>query len=270
MKNLVIIFAIAGIFAASCTTQRKVIRQPLKELGDSIVFSKLKQSELSFEQLSLKFSAKVVIDKKKTNINGQARIIRDSVIWVSFTPALGIEAARVLILKDSVKFMNRIDNTYMLTDFTFINNNLNSCFDFDMLQALIIGNDLRYYENDKFKASVENGQYKLHTLNRHKLKKFVRNNSDFQKVLIQSIWINPDNGKIQSVHIKEVVDKENKKLEAVFSSFQDLNGQLFPFHIEYKISSEKEIRVTIDFTKVRINESVTTPFNIPDDYSKLR
>lgn len=269
MKYLVIFLGLIVIVASSCTTQRKVIRQPLKELGDSIVFSKLKQSELNYDHLSAKFSAGLVIDKKHSNISGQFRIIRDSIIWVSFTPALGIEAARVLIIKDSVKFMNRIDNSYMLTNFAFINDYLNSCFDFDMLQALIVGNDLRYYENDQFKASVDNGMYKLHTLNRHKLRKFIRNNSDFQEVLVQSIWINPDNGKIQSIHIKELT-KNNKKLEAVYSSFLDVNGQLFPLHIDLKISAEKEIRLSIDFSKVKINEPITTPFTIPENYSKLQ
>lgn len=263
------ILGICSLLIVACSPQRKVIRQPLRELGDSIVFAKLKQNELKYEQFSAKFTASMRIDKKHSTIGGQVRILCDSVIWVSLSPALGIEAARMLITKDSVKFMNRIDNTYMITDFAFINNYLNSGFDFDMLQALIMGNDLRYYENDQFKASIDNSMYKLHTLNRHKLRKFIRNNAEYNKVLVQSIWLNPESGKIQALHIKEL-DKDNKKLEVKYEGFLDLGGQLFPQHAEYKISAEKEITIVIDFSKVKINEAVTTPFTIPANYSKLR
>jgi len=268
VKYIVLIISLSALIFSSCNTQRKVIRQPLRELGDSIVFAKLKQNELNYTQFSAKFSASMRIDKKQSSVGGQVRILCDSVIWVSLSPALGIEAARMLIMKDSVKFMNRIDATYMVSDFAFINNYLNSGFDFDMLQALLVGNDLRYYENNQFKASVDNGQYKLHTLNRHKLRKFIRNNADYDKVLVQSIWLNPETGKIQSLHIKEL-DKDNKKLEAVYENFLDINGQLFPQHVEYKISAEKEISILIDFSKIKINEPVTTPFSIPANYSKL-
>jgi len=269
VKYIVLLLSLSAMILSSCNTQRKVIRQPLRELGDSIVFSKLKQNELKYEQFSAKFSASMRIDKKNSSINGQVRILCDSIIWVSLSPALGIEAARMLITKDSVKFMNRIDASYMISDFAFINNYLNSGFDFDMLQALLVGNDLRYYENDQFKASVDNGQYKLHTLNRHKLRKFIRNNTEYNIVLVQSIWLNAETGKIQSLHIKEP-GKDNKKLETVYSSFIDINGQLFPQHMEYKISAEKEITITIDFSKIKINEPLTTPFSIPENYSKLR
>ena len=254
---------------SGCNPARKVIKQPLKEIGADFVFNKLKSGELQFADISAKFSASFTIDKKSTTTGGQVRIKGDSIIWVSLTPALGLEAARILITQDSVKFLNRIESTYLKSDFSFINDNLNSGFDFDMLQALIVGNDLRYYENDKFKASVEGLQYKLNTVGRHKLRKFIRNNSENLKVLVQSIGIDPENGKITSVHIKEL-NKENKKLEAEYSDFVSINNQLFPQHVEYRISADKEIRITIDFSRIRINEGVNLPFSIPEKYKSLR
>jgi hypothetical protein len=268
IKHLYIFIGFSLVVSA-CNPARKVIKQPLKEIGSDFVFDKLKKSELQFNDLSAKFNASLTIDKKKTSTGGQVRIKSDSVIWVSLTPALGLEAARILITLDSVKFLNRINSKYLKSDFSFINDYLNSGFDFDMLQALIIGNDLRYYENDQFKAGVDGMHYNLSTIGRHKLKKFVRNSTENLKVLVQNIDINPENGKITHVFIKEL-NRENKKLEAEYSDFLLVNNQLFPQHVEFRISAEKEIRISIDFSRIRINEGINLPFSIPEKYESLR
>ncbi len=261
-------FLSSGFLMLSCTGERKIIKQPIKEEGIDHVFNLLKKNEFNFNCLTAKFSASISIDKKESNISGQFRLKRDSLIWVSLTPALGLEAARILINLDSVMFMNRIDNTYLKTDFTFINDYLNSGFDFDLLQSLLIGNDLRYYENDQFKVNLDEKKYKLNTVGRRKLKKYVRNHSENQKVLIQNIWLNPETGKIEKVSTKEL-GKDNKKLETDYSQFEMIGDQLFPHHLSVKIDAEKSIRIEIDLSKVKRSDSLNFPFTIPQKYTRI-
>ncbi len=253
---------------SSCSPARRIIRQPVREEGPDFVFSLLKRNEIAYKTLSMKFSAKVIIDKKASDISGQVRIQRDSVIWASLTPVLGIEAARILITLDSVLFINRMNNTYLRSDFSFINNNLNSGFDFDLLQALLVGNDLRYYENDQFRLNIDGQRYKLHTIGRRKLKKYVRNATENLKVLIQNIWIDPETGKIEEIHTKEL-DRENKKLEIRYSDFVTISNQRFPTHQEVKISAEKEISISLDFSKIKLDENLSYPFSIPAKFTNL-
>jgi len=260
-------FSILLVFASACSPARKIIKQPLKEQGTDYIFGLLKKNELKFDWLSVKFSAKMEVEKKETSINGQLRIHRDSAIWISFT-ALGLEAARILITQDSVKFLNRIDNTFLTTDYSFINDNLNSGFDFDMLQSLLIGNDLSYYENDKFKGNIDEMKYRLNTVGRHKLKKFVRNSADEKKILVQNLWIEPESGKITQVHMKEL-GKDNKKLEARYDVFEDVNGQKFPTSLEVSIKAEKDIRITLNFGKPKLDEALLMPFSIPGKYHRI-
>lgn len=252
----------------SCTPARKIIKQPIKEEGVDYVFGLLKKHEFTFERFNAKYTASANIDKKKSTLSGQVRILHDSLIWVSITPALGLEAARILISLDSVLFMNRIDNTYMRTDYTFINNNLNSGFDFDLLQALLLGNDLSFYENDKFKVNLDEMKYRLSTVGRRKLKRYIRNLAENQKVLIQSIWVDPESGKIVKVSTKEL-GKDNKKLEVDYSNFQAVGDQVYPSHLEVKIDAEKRINISVDFTKIKLDEPMTFPFTIPAKYTRL-
>ena len=267
-SKLILLIICTGLLIISCSTARKIIKKPIKEEGVDYVFNMLKKHEFTFQRLNAKFAASVNIDKKKSSLSGQIRIQHDSLIWVSITPALGLEAARILISLDSVLFINRIDNTYMRTDFTFINNNLNSGFDFDLLQALLLGNDLSFYENDKFKVNVEDLKYHLFTVGRRKLRKFIRNQAEKQKVLIQSIWVDPETGKIVRLNTKEL-GKENKKLEVDYSNFQTLNGQTFPTHLEVKIDADKHITISVDFSKFKLDEPMTFPFTIPGKYTPM-
>lgn len=67
--------------------------------------------------LTLKpFSAKLKIDYQGRDASDHAtayiRIKKDSLIWISLTGALGIEGFRLLINKDSVRMMNKLDKNY--------------------------------------------------------------------------------------------------------------------------------------------------------------
>ena len=161
-----------------CNPQKKIIREPLKDKGADFLFEKLKKNEFGFKWLNIKFSAEVTYNKKSNSFSGIARIRKDSAIWLAIYPALGIEAARVLITNDSVKMLNRIEQTYFCGDFKYINNILQTDLDFDIIQSLLIGNDFSTYENNVFKASVDGKQYLLSTIGRRKLRKHLKSTTD--------------------------------------------------------------------------------------------
>ncbi len=98
---------------------------------------------------------------------------KDSVIWLSFSPALGLEVARLKITPDSIKFMNRLDRVYFEGDYQLLNNFLQTTIDFDILQSLLIGNDFTFYDNNSFRASIDALEYRLSTTSRTKLKTLI-------------------------------------------------------------------------------------------------
>jgi hypothetical protein len=254
------------IAASSCKTQRKVIMEPIREQGPEYLFQQLKKNELQYNSLSIKFTADAEVDNKNTSFSGNLYIVRDSLIWVS-VQKFGLEAARLLLTNDTAKMMNRINNTYFIGGFDYVNELFNTDFDFDMIQALVTGNDFRYYTSDQFKATVENKNYKLSTVNRIKLKKFVKHENEAQKVLIQDIWLDPQTFKIEHIQLKEVKNL-NRKFESFYSDFTDLEGQLFPNTIKCEIVEEKKITVMIRFERVTLNKTETASFRIPQSYQK--
>jgi len=264
-----------GILLASffmmtgCSPARKVMKAPLKEEGADYLFNKLKEKEMKFDWFSAKFSAGYQNKGKENSFNGQIRIRKDSLIWISLTPMLGIEAVRLMISQDSVKMINRLNDTYFIGDYDYVNRFLNTNIDFDLLQAFLLGNDLRFYEEGKFRASIDRGEYKLSTSERQKLKKFVRNSQENLKVFIQNLWLDPDNFKITHADVKEI-RRDNIKLEATYDSFEPLEGELFPTRMNYIIWADNTIRVKADFSKMTLNVPMQFPFKIPASYEAVK
>lgn len=255
------------LLITSCGTSRKIIREPLKEQGSEYLFSHLKSNELQYKYFSARFTASYINQKNETSFSGQIRIQKDSLIWISISPVLGIEMARLLITNDSVKYMNRIDNNYFISDFNYINTLVNSTLDFDMLQAFLTGNDFSFYENSSFRASIDNEEYKLVTTNRRKLKKYVRNNQ-FINIPTQHIWLSPETFKISRVMIRELI-QGGRKLEGNYIYIHD-GKQLVPEKLSFDLEmSEKKNHINVQYTKINTADSLAFPFRIPEKYKKV-
>jgi hypothetical protein len=262
-------FLLLLIILASCSTQRKIIKAPIKEEGADYLFKKLKEHELQYYWFTAKFSAEYSNKGQTNSFNGQIRIRKDSVIWLSFSPALGIEVFRMMLTQDSVKFINRMNNTFFAGDYNYVNHYLNTNIDFDILQSFLTGNDLSFYENGKFRAGIDNGIYKLVTAERMKLKKFVRNSQENLRVLIQTIWIDPESFKITHADVKEIREP-NIQLEARYSSFEEIENQLFPKDMSFDISADNNLSVTVSFKKITFNIAQAFPFKIPQSYHPVK
>ena len=161
--------------------------------------------------------------------------------------------------------INRLNKTYFKGDYQLINELLKTPFDFDMLQALVTGNDFSYYENNIFKVGEDAKAYKIATPGRRKLKNYVANQSDMDRVLVQDLWISPDNYKIIRQQIKEI-SKENSKLVVDYSAFVAFDDQLLAHQIDVSVEAEQKMKVMIDFEKVTVDEEITVPFMIPENY----
>ncbi len=268
-RILLPVFVSGLMIFTSCTSKKSVIRQPLREQGHSYLLEQLSKNELKYNWLSARCSVVVVSDKKtKTEFNGQIRMKADSILWISLSPALGIEVARLMITSDSIKFVNRLDKSFFTGDFDFISNKFQTTIDFDILQAIILGNDLHSYENDSFRAGVDGWEYKLQTTNRLKKRKYYKQKSN-PKILVQSIWLNPDNFKISRVHLKEFGD-DNRRLQVDYSLFKPIDNQLFPSNLLIDLQDGKKMQIQITFTKIELDSPQSFPFKIPDNYDRMK
>jgi hypothetical protein len=272
MNNILrtIILSVAAIsLLSSCKSTRPLIKAPLKEEGPDFLYTNLVQNEFQSDWYSVKFDASYT-DKKNTNdFKGQIRIRRDSLIWITITPALGIEMFRMIITNDSVKYFNRLNKEYFTGDYALVSEFLKIDIDYDILQALLLGNDFQFYETNSFRASIDNLEYKLSTTGRRKIRKEAEETSDDPIILLQNIWLNPESFKITRTDVKEYM-KDNRKLQASYSDFVALDNQLYPSRLQFDIMADDVIKLKVSYTKVALGEPLAFPFTIPDSYQKIK
>ena len=263
--GLMLIFSL--LITSACSTSKRTIKAPLKEQGAEYLFENLKSHELKYDFLSARFSATFSQDKKNTTFSGQIRIQRDSAIWISISPIMGIEMVRVLITPDSILYMNRIDKSYFTGNFDYINTLINSTLDYDMLQSFLTGNDFSFYENSSFRPGIENHEYKLITTNRRKLKKYLKHNEEIS-IPLQNIWLNPETFKISKVLIRELIPN-GRKLEGVYEYSMN-EGQLMPAKVRFDLQTlDHKNTIEMDYSKISLSNKLNFPFTIPDKYMRV-
>lgn len=262
-------FLIVLILASSCNIQKRSYKAPIKEEGADYLLSQMKANQNHFETFSAKALASFTSNGKTNDIKLNIRIRKDSAIWVSISAGVGIEAARVLLTKDSVMFINRLNKTFFAGNYHFINQMINAQVDFDIVQAILTGNDFTWYDYQELKATVIQDQYQLESAHRRKMKKYIRANDAVSQVIYQSLWLNPQSFKIEKLKIKEIKN-DNKKIVAEYADFKEINTQVLPTQYNLTISANEIIEIDATLTKVNLEKELSFPFNIPSKYTEIK
>ncbi|HET6225308.1 MAG TPA: DUF4292 domain-containing protein [Bacteroidia bacterium] len=261
------------LFLSSCKNQKKITLNNGKCILDfknaRTLTTNLKANEFKFDRLKAKLSIDALIDSSSNSFTVALRIKKDSVIWMSLSK-LGIEGARILITKDSVKFVNPIKSQYFIGDFAYLSKLLNTELDFEIIQSLLIGNSVTFYdETEKIKPGVDNCQYTLGTIRKFKLRKVMERGKELKEGA-QSIYMIPETFKIARILFYDF--NPDRSFDAQFGAFaiaESSNNQLFPFKMNYIIKAQKNVTIDIEYNKIQLNEELSFPFKIQDNYVRI-
>lgn len=269
VKGFILLGIISILTFSSCRSKKEVVRTggctvPVRttpELLDS-----LKKKQFDFNTLSAKFDAEVALDGTKNSFTVNSRMLKDSVIWMSIS-VLGINMARAIVTKDSVKFINNHTNTYFTGDFAYVSKLLQSDLDFEMIQSLLVGNNVDFYDDpEKLHTSTRDCKYLLSTVRKRRLLRRAEKNKDLKEP-VQSIYLEPNTFKISRIFFNEV--NTNRTFDAAFDKFNETQGILFPHKIKYDIKAEKNVLIFIEYDKITLGKTQTYPFSIPSKYEKI-
>ncbi|MBI4931630.1 MAG: DUF4292 domain-containing protein [Bacteroidetes bacterium] len=237
--------------------------------------SLLKQNQVEYSTFSGKIKASVIIDDKGTDFTIALRMKKDSVIWASISPALGIEVIRFSATKDSIKFIDRIHNKYFVGDYDTLTKMLKTEIDLEILQSLLVGNSVEFYmEDEKLRAGIDSCKYLLGTIRKRKLRKVIEKGKELKEPA-QNIWLLDSTFKIVRILFREF--ESRREFDAYFDNFQNVDlpdGQtkniFTPRNLTYYIKSDKIITVALEYTKASANKEQTFPFTIPEGYDRIK
>lgn len=258
------------IFTSSCRT-KKVVESPestVKLKGSEViqVFDSVMAKEFTFHYLSTKANVSYTDKSGETNsFDINLRMNKDSAIWISITPLLGIEVARVLIRPDSVFILDRLHKTVMRRNFNYFEEWLRARANFDMIQSVLIGNYFQYMEKEKIKSLYDEQPYFiLSTLNKRQVRR-ASEEKDPSKPVTQDFWID-GNYRIAKSRITD--DPKNRNIEANYKNFTEVSGGLFPNSLIVTVASGSPTIIKVEYTKVESEETMQMPFTIPAKYEE--
>lgn len=191
------------------------------------------------------------------NANINIRVRKDSLIWLSVNK-LGIEAVRGLITRDSITVIDKIHREYTVYDFPTLSRQFNFAMNFDLLQALVVGN-LPLPKRPAQKIKNERDYLLLR--------------QSEGKVLVEN-YIGEDDRKLKKLMLTEQPTKNTLRLD--YEDFTSLNNFLFPYTslvtLEYKSKADGQFYQTllrIKHNKVElVDKSPGFPFTIPANYQR--
>ena len=203
------------------------------------------------------FNAKVEVDYsggdgKKYNVNAILRMYKDSVIWVSVNALLGIEAIRMIITKDSVRLVNKLDKIYTARSVSFLQEVTALPLDLSTLQDLIIGNPVYLDSNI---VSYEKSGEELSLLS-------------LGAVFRHFITLHSADKKIQHSKLDDVDILRNRTCDLVYDKYETKKGVRFSTKRQITVSDKTKLDVKLDFKNYDFNETLSFPFSVPKNYDK--
>jgi len=251
---------VAAFLTASCASLRKGVDhgRTMPITSEQLYYS-VDTSRLSFHSFSSKLSCELISKEINQSLKGNLRIVHDSAIWISVTPGLGIEAARLLLTPDSIFLLNRLKSTYMKGKFSDIRQLLNVDVDFAVVEAILTNNVFNYPATaqsknfEDYKLTIKSKEYQLERVNRSISTKF---SIDPLYLLIESM-----------------VNFEQKKMymQAQYTDFVSIESHLFPMVSKLTVgNAEKKFIINLTYSKIEINQQLEFPFRIPDTYKQAK
>ena len=252
-----------------CKTKDVAVTTEVKIKSPEALLNKLDENKFEFEWFGAKLSAKTVIEGKKIDVGLKLRIRKDSAIWMSISPALGIEMARILITKDSVKFINRFAKAYHSGPISYLSYLSPVEMNYFILQSILLGNATAILEKEDgdafefFRASENKGNFLLKKTEK-KQPRITDSGKQLEAEHGNKVWLDPATFKIVKTEING--SKSTKKIITAYSNFKLIGELLFGHTLELTVKGEEPVTVVAQFSKVVVNEPLKLPYSIPSKY----
>lgn len=222
------------------------------------------------------------------------RLAKDSVIWMSISPALGVEAARILLTPDSVQVLSKLPGARFVFqgNYTMLEKAIQAPVSFALVQDLIVGQPLMLdREIDTYVSKVQDQQYVLLTKTDRNVRKLVGSNDKNiapddslsimakekkaerilgkaeQSLLVKRYWMDGET----MDPVKDVIDDllRQRTVRVRRSDFDDTEMGRLPSTVRMTAKGPEGLFDALIYTKRRrAGRAYDFPFTIPDGFER--
>lgn len=262
MKNLVILIFIAGILG-SCVTQKTATPTSETSISNSPNENKnfynniLKKSYFD----ALKITSRIDVQNGKLipTINATIYIENQQKIWMNMS-ALFLNVGRGLATPKGLKAYERIDKTYIDSDFSYLNKLLNINFlDYNALQNLLVGKIFFPINEQNFYLTKNTDGYVLKS---KEIQKIIVDGKSNEYLINFLFSLDFD-----LVEVQLKAPKSTDELQLFYENWTSINQQRLPQNVKIIIKGKKTDQILIENTKFEFSK-METPYSVPNNYKK--
>jgi hypothetical protein len=267
--QIVTIVLITLSIVTSCKSKKvtedhdKLKNKSSKELVQLLALSKFKG-----DWLTTKGNTEIDFQNEQNSLRFNIRIRIDSATWVSLSKA-SVPVATALISSDSVKLLTRMPKkSYLLADFSALNNFLNTEIDYELLEDFFLGNPIAFdYEEDYIVKNVDTA-YLISSERSRKIEKLIKKGKIKDEPFLYRCWIEPENHKCQKVVINLITQETT--LEVNYSDWENVGGTFFPLKSSLRVETPNDtLNMSMEYSKAEFNDPQSMPFKITDSYEQM-
>lgn len=281
---------------SACSNQKRLAKgKPLKNRSSTAILNRHYETPFEFEWVGMKLSAEFETPEESRSFKATVRMRKDSVVWISITPLMGVEMLRAIITPDSIKYVSKVpkDKHYFTGSIDELGELTHSDIRFTMIQGLLMGFAIDLDEKkDRFVSRIDGQQYVLISKYNRKLKKVVGGDerdidpddslevettdrryrrilkrADEEDLLMKRYWFDGRTYRL----VRTVFDDfyYQRSLEIEHLEFDKYNEQPYPAKSRMTFGTiDGNTTFTFETTRIRTGKEYDFPFSIPEDYER--
>lgn len=240
------IFAIlSATMLIACVGTKGLKSVESKSISDILNFAHSNSADVDWFSAQMKGKAHLN-NTVSHSISAQVRMRFDSLIWISVSAPLGIEALRISISPDSIKLINRINKTYFTEDIRSITNRYNLHLTYHDLQSILLGG--HFFNIKGFKLISTNNDYVL---------------SSISDTISYKLRINEEYLPLEII----AFNGDSNSFRLNYSNFLKVQDEWLPMNTELRFSSHTtSLDLMYSYSKILINRPRKIKFSIPSSY----
>jgi hypothetical protein len=254
-----------GVFLlllAGCKTQKAVPAAEAIRMGEAgEFFERIEQQSFRYQTLLARTTAEMRFQGKELSSRMDLRIVKDSVIQLSFQPFAGVEVFRIEFGRDSVKALDRMNKRYVLESYAGLQGQASAAFNFYNLQAL--------FSNRLFIP----GEQKVSPLQYKRFRLKQEGETAEASVRDAGKWLYAfsadGGGKLLSTRIDDPA--ERFAVRWAYADFRSAEKQLFPMLMNVRIGIDGTPAGEMQMSVSRIQRDIplNPEFAVPPKYKRV-
>ena len=235
----------------NCKALTKVdTEKSFKKISTKKLIKNVLEEEVSYNSLFIRSKATIIEEGSSNQINLSFRIKNSDKILIS--GSLLIPLFKALITKKEIAFYEKIKKTYYIEDYNTLTSIINFKLSLNSLEKLFVGKPIGDLKETRFSQLTDNQNYILESKNK--------------KVQITYVF-NPFNYRLKEQKLYSPISKN--ELTVQYSNYKIIEGKSFPQKIIIIAKGkERTLKVLLNSKINRIDQELTFPFEIPNDYKK--